>query len=153
MLAKANRFDSKKLRNAARDQQCVSCGTCDGTVVGAHLAPAGHCWGGHKVHDWLIGWLCKECHYSADHGSGRTDYLWRAKMIFRTWLGLFDNGVLEANPVAREFARLISEGVLVVEGDRDFFKTMEGFFERGDIRVIEKTPGKICPQCKTEQAV
>ena len=84
MFQKTRRFESKKLRGAAKGQSCVCCGAQDGTVVGAHLAPAGHDWGSPKVHDWLIAWLCSDCHYKADHGEYRRDYGWRTNLILAT---------------------------------------------------------------------
>ena len=90
------RFESKRLRDAARFQRCVLCGTDDGTVVLAHLpgsrygAPAGMA---EKTHDWLGAHLCRECHERMD-GELRDDVEIRMMVLVLTLERLFDQGVL-----------------------------------------------------------
>jgi hypothetical protein len=88
---------SQKLRDAARDQSCVNCGTCDGTVVMAHLAWPGVAdrGMGHKGDDFWSAHLCHRCHASADSGEFHLDFFWRTQMVARTLRRLFDKGIVK----------------------------------------------------------
>lgn len=58
-----------KLLSAARDYPCTNCGRNDGTVVAAHCGELALGRGfAHKTPDYLIAFLCHECH---DHCDGR----------------------------------------------------------------------------------
>ena len=63
-------FRDNKLLSYARDQACVKCGRCDGTVVCAHYFGARRAtYGGGmgvKVHDFLTAHLCMVCHREMD---------------------------------------------------------------------------------------
>ena len=70
-MQKHKRTQSKKLRDAARDQSCINCGVYDGTVVGAHLqGMRGSSFGrgiASKAHDWVLADLCARCHSAFDN--------------------------------------------------------------------------------------
>ena len=70
-MQKHKRMQSKKLRDAARDQSCINCGVRDGSVVGAHLqGMRGSSFGrgiASKAHDWVLADLCAKCHSSFDN--------------------------------------------------------------------------------------
>lgn len=60
-------FVSKKLRDSARDEDCIWCGTNDGTTVLAHSNEGAHGKGmGLKAHDLLSLYLCRSCHENFD---------------------------------------------------------------------------------------
>lgn len=90
------RFESKRLREAARDVPCVLCNRNDGTVVLAHLPgsfygmPAGM---GQKTHDWLGAHLCHDCHAEID-STHRRDAEIRMMALCRTLERLFNDGTL-----------------------------------------------------------
>ena len=92
------RYESKALRDAARDRPCVLCGK-DGTTVLAHLPgrfyrmPAGT---GQKTHDWLGAHLCADCHTLMD-SDWRKDAQMRMMALCLTLERLFDDGVLTVN--------------------------------------------------------
>lgn len=59
----------QKLKDAARDYPCAHCGRQDGTVVPAHNNELAFGRGaGFKTKDFLIAYLCHECH---DYCDGR----------------------------------------------------------------------------------
>lgn len=70
-LQKNKRMQSKKLREASRDQSCINCGVLDGSVVGAHLqGMRGSSFGrgiASKSHDWVLADLCGKCHSAFDN--------------------------------------------------------------------------------------
>jgi len=87
-------FKSKKLREAARDEACVSCGSI-GTTVLAHLPYMGIADGGSsKCDDWVSAFLCDKCHYEADHGERRRDIFWRYQMNVRTLRRMIERQVI-----------------------------------------------------------
>jgi len=58
---------SKKLKNSARYERCVSCGVDDGTIVWAHSNNQRHGKGmGIKAHDLFGAYLCGRCHSEFD---------------------------------------------------------------------------------------
>jgi hypothetical protein len=60
---------SKKLRESARHESCVSCGANDGSVVWAHSNEQRHGKGmGIKAHDLFGAYLCHKCHTQYDQG-------------------------------------------------------------------------------------
>lgn len=69
-----------KHTEAAKGEDCVRCGTNDGTVVLAHYqGPMAHKLGkgfGIKAHDLAGAWLCRECHDLLDR---RTFSRWMTK--------------------------------------------------------------------------
>lgn len=91
------RFESKVLRDAARNRACVLCGNDEeGGVVLAHLPgsfygmPAGT---GQKCHDWLGSHLCDLCHGAMD-GEWRNDSAMRMQALCLTLERLFNEGVI-----------------------------------------------------------
>lgn len=70
-LQKHKRMQSKKLREAAKDQSCINCGVLDGSIVGAHLqGMRGNSFGrgiAAKCHDWVLADLCSKCHAAFDN--------------------------------------------------------------------------------------
>jgi hypothetical protein len=95
-------FESKKLRDAARDQHCVRCGSTHG-VVGAHYTGArrGSYGGGLgiKVHDFLIADLCDVCHAYMDTLSRDKARKWEHSEEFLHYVALtlerrFDSGLI-----------------------------------------------------------
>lgn len=62
----ADKGKYEKLRRAAQGQSCVRCGVDNGTTVLAHIGgPRAHLYGrgmGHKGHDAIAAWLCRDCH-------------------------------------------------------------------------------------------
>lgn len=97
MLEKSRRYESAKLRKAAKDRACVSCGAQDGTVVLAHMPIAGvaDAGMGGKCGDHWAAHLCARCHSDADSGPYRRDIHWRARMVYRTLNRLFSDGVVK----------------------------------------------------------
>jgi len=92
------RYNSKRLRRAAKDQPCVWCGAEDGTVVLAHLPGSYYRMGAgtaQKTHDWLGAHLCQKCHEYAD-GDGRKDAAFRMAVLCLTLERLFEQGVLHS---------------------------------------------------------
>lgn len=103
------RLEYQCLRDAARDESCVRCGTQDGTVVGAHYSGvrrlAYHGGLGQKVHDLLIAHLCSECHRWLDTLSKDKTLRWEHSEEFHHW-------------IAVTLLRLLERGILVVKGAR-----------------------------------
>lgn len=96
MLFKRKRFESAKLREAPRFEQCVMC-EAEPCIGVAHLPH--ELWGmgagtAQKTHDWCGGHLGQRCHDYADGPEGRNDHAWRAKALCLTLQRLFDRGVL-----------------------------------------------------------
>jgi len=91
MFPKQGRIESKKLREAAKEQFCVMCGNTE-TVVLAHL-PHKNSGMGQKCHDFIGAHLCYHCHEYAD-GEGRQDYEWRYLALTRTLERLFRGELL-----------------------------------------------------------
>lgn len=87
-------FRSEKLTRYAEGQSCVNCGTCDGTVVHAHLAWPGIADKGMstKCSDYWGAHLCFRCHHEADLGKYQTDLEWRTQMVAKTLDRIFKNG-------------------------------------------------------------
>lgn len=66
---------AKKLLEAARHYPCANCNANDGTIVAAHSNELALGRGfGHKTKDFLVAYLCHECH---DHHEGRRGNLTR----------------------------------------------------------------------------
>lgn len=83
-------FRSKALTDAARDQTCVNCGACDGTIVHAHSNEGRDGKGGaQKAHDCFGAWLCARCHDWADHGNAPRDPtgVWDDRLEFMVVMG------------------------------------------------------------------
>lgn len=99
----SERFQSRKLLDAAKDQSCVLCRCNNGTTVPAHLPgayygmPAGT---GEKTHDWLVAHLCYDCHEKMD-SQWRRDTQIRMKALCLTLDRLFQQGKLEVAKDAR----------------------------------------------------
>ena len=89
---------SRRLLNMARDQECVSCGVQDGTIVAAHSNLLEHGKGvGHKAHDCMSAWLCHRCHSQYDQGKGmskdeRREFI--LTMICRTNIKLWQQDLI-----------------------------------------------------------
>lgn len=65
----------QKLKDAARDYPCAHCNRQDGTTVGAHNNELAFGRGASfKTKDFLLAYLCHECH---DHHEGRRGNLTR----------------------------------------------------------------------------
>lgn len=95
-------FESKKLRNAAKGQSCVRCGSREG-VVGCHYTGARRlAYGGGfgiKVHDFLIAHLCAQCHREIDQLSRNKAHRYDHSeeflhLIALTLIRLFDEGLI-----------------------------------------------------------
>ena len=57
------KYRSKKLRDSAQYEACVSCGANDGTIVWAHSNFQRHGKGmSTKAHDLFGAYLCQHCH-------------------------------------------------------------------------------------------
>lgn len=82
-----------KLLKLARDQECVSCGANDGTVVWAHSNLLEHGKGrGLKAHDCMGMLLCSICHHQLDQGflwdkaeKRERTLMWIAKTHLKLW--------------------------------------------------------------------
>jgi hypothetical protein len=62
-------YRNKTLRESAKHESCVSCGSDDGTIVWAHSNRQKHGKGmGIKAHDLFGCYLCHQCHSSFDSG-------------------------------------------------------------------------------------
>jgi hypothetical protein len=96
-------FESQKLRDAAKDEPCVRCGSREG-VVGAHytgvrrLAYDGGM--SQKVWDFMIAHLCAACHTYMDRLSRDKHSAWEHSeeflhLIALTWARLFARGILQ----------------------------------------------------------
>jgi uncharacterized Fe-S cluster-containing radical SAM superfamily protein len=92
------------LRQAARDQSCVRCGSQDGTVVLAHyFGPRRHHYGGgmsRKGADAVAALLCASCHSWADSESRDKSRKWELSEEFLhycalTWIRWIEQGVLK----------------------------------------------------------
>ena len=90
---------SKKIRNAARGQDCTMqvCGVCNHnpeTTVLAHVNTTGAGSRGAKCHDFSAVFSCYACHYWHDNNMGsqldRLFYTRRA--LVRTWEKLIEMG-------------------------------------------------------------
>lgn len=96
MLPKRKRFISPGLRQAAHGKTCVLC-DLEQSSMPCHLPhngigfPAGT---GQKVHDWLTGDCCTDCHFKLDHGEWRNDHQMRMKALTLTLQRRFDEGLL-----------------------------------------------------------
>ena len=65
----------KKLLDAARNYPCANCNRNDGTIVAAHCNELALGRGmGFKTKDFMVAYLCHECH---DHHEGRRGNLTR----------------------------------------------------------------------------
>ena len=96
LIPKTQRFESKKLRNAANGESCVMCDAQDDTVVLAHL-PHNDAGVGQKTHDWKGAFLCARCHAQVDgreQPSHQNDWEWKFIALTRTLKRQFDNGNL-----------------------------------------------------------
>lgn len=94
----------RDLRQAAKDQRCVRCGTRDGTVVLAHyFGPRRHEYGGgmsRKGHDAVAALLCVLCHRHMDTESRNKENRWELSEEFLhycalTWIRWIESGVLK----------------------------------------------------------
>lgn len=102
------------LRAAAKDQYCVRCNACDGTVVGAHYTGTRRLsYGGgfgKKVHDLVMAHLCFKCHTVMDQlarkdASVATEYNHSEEfqhLVLLTILRLYDQGFLLVKGEHRE---------------------------------------------------
>lgn len=92
-------YRNQQLLRLARDQQCVMCGTQDGTVVSAHSNLSEHGKGmGLKADDSMVAWLCMRCHSNLDQGSTmskaeRRDFTLTA--ICKTYQSMWRQGMIE----------------------------------------------------------
>jgi hypothetical protein len=94
MIPKSPRFNSKKLREAARNESCVMCENDEeGKVILAHL-PYRNSGTGLKCSDFIGAHLCFDCHDYADSAEGRMAFEWRYLALTRTLERLFQNGTL-----------------------------------------------------------
>lgn len=94
LLPKSPPIRSQKLRDAARGQSCVRCGSEDETVVLAHLPISGEFGTGLKTHDIVGAHLCRPCHEHVDGPEGRRDYELRFHLLVETQVRLMRQGVL-----------------------------------------------------------
>jgi len=84
---------TQKLLDAARDYPCSWCNRKDGTIVPAHCneLALGHGMG-LKVKDYLIAYLCHDCHSAVDgrsHGLSKEEKraMWnRSFVVSQSWL-------------------------------------------------------------------
>lgn len=106
-------YQCQKLRDAARDETCVHCGSREG-VVGAHYTGVRRgAYGGGlgiKVHDFMIAHLCAKCHVLMDTLSKDKEDRWINSELFLhavalTWERLFARGVLQVKGVRSEAPR------------------------------------------------
>ena len=101
-IMKPTTYRNPKLLKLAEGQSCVSCGTCDGTVVSAHSNQGKGM--GIKASDATIMHLCHQCHTEYDQGHQRHRYEKREfaeKMNGRTLRRLLEQGhlVVSMKPV------------------------------------------------------
>lgn len=102
----------QQLRDAARDEPCVRCGSYDG-VVGCHYTGARrlayHGGMSQKVHDLIMAHLCQACHTELDvlYRAAGEDKVkrWEHSEEFLHWIAI-------------TLIRLLERGVLVVKGAR-----------------------------------
>ena len=65
-------YRNPKILAHANGQQCQNCGCNDGTVVACHSNQQEHGKGrGIKAHDVFVAFLCGNCHYWLDFGTGK----------------------------------------------------------------------------------
>jgi len=70
LKSKSTTISNPKLLRLAKDQECVSCGVQDRTIVSAHSNLYEHGRGmSKKSCDSMIMWLCSNCHYALDYGT------------------------------------------------------------------------------------
>ena len=63
-------YRNPKLKQAARNEQCVACGAHNGSTVWAHSNSQKHGKGtGIKAHDLFGAFLCYHCHTEYDSGT------------------------------------------------------------------------------------
>lgn len=93
-----------KLRDAARDQECVRCGSADGTVVLAHyFGVRRHVYGGGmgiKGHDAVGAHLCATCHTYMDTASrDKSQQYWHSEEFLHlcalTWMRLIEKRIVK----------------------------------------------------------
>lgn len=96
----------QKLRDAARGQSCVACGSRDGTVVLAHyFGPRRGSYGGgmsRKGHDLIGAHLCQACHADMDTNLRNKSSRWESSEIFLhytalTLIRLHEQGVIRVS--------------------------------------------------------
>ncbi len=93
-------YRNKKLLQAARDQECQSCGAMDGTIVAAHSNQLRDGRGyAFKSADYRVAYLCVGCHDKVDGRSGRLTKQEKIDMweeAHRKTIGLiFDSGIVK----------------------------------------------------------
>lgn len=65
---KQKKFRCKKILQMAKGENCTHCGKNDGTTVAAHMNGTRSGRGiGTKANDYLVAYLCSECHYNYDN--------------------------------------------------------------------------------------
>lgn len=66
---------SKKIKDSAKNEACVSCGIDDGTVVWAHSNEQKHGKGiGIKAHDLFGCFICHKCHFLYDSSTSMNKF-------------------------------------------------------------------------------
>jgi len=100
---------SKPMLAGAKDQSCVNCGVCDGTVVAAHYTGLrSHLLGkgkGIKSHDLMVADLCFKCHHAFD-----VDY---DGSSFEKKIDLSEQFLYL---IARTLLRRVEQGIITVKG-------------------------------------
>ena len=96
-------YRNRKLLNLARNSPCMlriegTCNSDPATTVAAHSNDMGHgkatsC----KAHDCYMAFACSSCHMALDQGMGSREEkdFWFQRGMERTWLYLWDKGLIE----------------------------------------------------------
>lgn len=78
-------YRSEKLRKAARDRPCALCSSY-GTTVAAHSNALEHGRGiGHKAPDYMVAYVCQDCHDIIDGRKGGLSKEEKREMWMRAW--------------------------------------------------------------------
>ena len=96
-------FNLKKLRDSARDQSCVSCGSTEGVVLCHYTGARRLAFNGGlgcKVDDIVAAHLCQRCHRRMDTESRSKAGKWEHSEEFlfycaRTWIRWVEQGVVK----------------------------------------------------------
>jgi len=70
LIPKQHHVKDKNYRKSFKDESCWSCGTNDGTVIGAHIRKGSNAGMGRKPSDDLVLPLCFRCHSDQEDNPG-----------------------------------------------------------------------------------